>query len=141
MPRVTLSALLCVLLLAPPAMARDWYIKVGETGGGTRDAPMGSLGVALTKAAEGDRLHVAEGTYTGVDGTGRFVISQDKLTILGGYRPDFEERDPSDHRTYLQRAVTVDAAVGDSPAPAASSRITMPDSVVIAPDSAAISWM
>jgi hypothetical protein len=95
-----------VLLLALPAAAeaRDIYVKAGASGKGTMDSPYGNLWKALSKAMRGDVIHVAEGVYEGKGGAGAFTIQIPGLTLAGGYKGDFSERNPFKYKTILQRA-------------------------------------
>ena len=61
--RLALSALLLVVLAAPAAAERTWYVAHGSAGSGTLEAPFGTLADALTHAAAGDTIVVGPGTY------------------------------------------------------------------------------
>ncbi len=108
--RLTLTKIFmlsCVLMLltALPAFAADWYVSVGGTGrGNAPDAPTDEIWKALEKAVRGDVVHVSEGTYTGKAGSGHFIIKVPNLTLVGGYKAGFAERNPFKNFTILERA-------------------------------------
>ncbi len=84
--------------------SRDYYVRQGAEGTGTKQSPYGELGRALERALRGDVIHVTEGTYTGKGGSGSFIVRVPNLTIAGGYSADFSARDLFAHKTILQRA-------------------------------------
>ena len=99
-----LSILVSLLAVSLEARAGDWYIKAGSDGEGTKDKPFPDLWKALAKAVRGDVIHVAEGTYNGKGGSGHWVVSVPNLTLAGGYKADFSERNPFKYLTILERA-------------------------------------
>ena len=83
---------------ASPQAGRDRFVRAGASGGdGSREAPFRDPFQALEKAEEGDRIHVAEGDYTGRLRSGEWRIPVKHLTLLGGYNADFTARDPWRH--------------------------------------------
>src|SRR5436190_611758 len=82
-------------LLSIPASARDWFVRAGSSGTGTRAAPFGDPWEALDACEAGDRIHVAGGKYYGrIDG---FVIdmdSQNEHDSDGALDPRFHEPTP-----------------------------------------------
>jgi hypothetical protein len=66
--------------------------------------PMKELDKALAKASDGDRINMAEGTYTGTFGVGYWEIDK-PVQIYGGYSSDFSERNPFRYLTVLQPPV------------------------------------
>ncbi|MEU1973443.1 right-handed parallel beta-helix repeat-containing protein [Microbacterium sp. NPDC019599] len=76
---------------------RDWFVRTGADGDGTREAPLRDPFQALEKAAEGDRILVAEGEYTGRLRSGAWRIPVRNLTLLGGWDAEFAARDPWRH--------------------------------------------
>lgn len=86
---------------APAAAARDWFVRAGSSGDGTREKPFGDPWEALEKCEAGDAIHVAGGRYTGKLQTGQWTIPFDNVRLLGGYSPDFSARDPWTHLTHL----------------------------------------
>ena len=68
---------------------------------GTMEAPLKGLWKAIAKAAPGDTILVAEGSYYGKMSCG--WISVDKpLLIYGGYSKDFQQRDPQKFHTFIR---------------------------------------
>ncbi len=87
--------LLLLLALTPTAPAgRDWFVREGATGDGTKDKPFGDPWEALEKCEAGDALHIAAGRYVGKLQTGQWTIPFDGIQVLGGYSADFTKRDP-----------------------------------------------
>lgn len=89
-----------------PAAVAGKTIYVSPTGNNANDgtdksAPMKELDKALAKAADGDRINMAEGFYTGTFGVGFWEIEK-SIQIYGGYSPDFSVRDPFKFLTVLQ---------------------------------------
>ena len=87
-------------------VAASKTIYVSPTGNNANDgtdlkAPMKELDKALLKASAGDRINMAEGTYTGTFGVGYWVIDK-PVQIYGGYSSDFSSRDPFKYLTILQ---------------------------------------
>jgi hypothetical protein len=103
---VTSLALAVVLAgaLAFSAEARDWYVRAGSDGEGTKESPAGDLWRPLEKALRGDVIHVSAGTYNSKGGSGHFVVRVPGLTLAGGYSADFAERNPFKHLTILERS-------------------------------------
>lgn len=104
-----LKKLTCVLVvlgivaLVLPACATDYYVKAGATGGkGTMEKPWKGIYKALAEVVGGDRIHVAQGIYSGKLKAGLLVIKTRDLTILGGYNDDFSERNPFKYLTVFQ---------------------------------------
>lgn len=103
MRRLLTAAL--VLLLAAPALAKDIYVSK-ETGSnsnpGTKEAPKKLLWRVIGELAEGDRVLVAEGIYHGRGKSGvmpRCAVSN--VTLEGGWKADFSERDPFRYLTVI----------------------------------------
>lgn len=89
-----------------PAAVAGKTIYVSPTGNNANDgtdksAPMKELDKALAKAADGDRINMAEGFYTGTFGVGYWEIEK-PVQIYGGYNADFSARDPFKYLTVLQ---------------------------------------
>jgi hypothetical protein len=83
------------LAAAPELAARDWFVRAGAEGGdGSREKPFADPWLALERCEAGDRIHVAEGVYTGRFGSGTWLIPFDRVELLGGYDARFEARDP-----------------------------------------------
>ena len=90
-----------VMLLSVPALARDWFVRAGSSGTGTRAAPFGDPWQALDACEAGDRIHVAGGKYYGRLDSGVWKLPFARLQLLGGYDADFKTRDPWKHLTEL----------------------------------------
>ncbi len=69
--------------------------------GASASAAMKDLDKALLKASAGDRINLAEGTYTATFGVGYWEIDK-PVQIYGGYSADFSSRDPFKHLTVMQ---------------------------------------
>jgi hypothetical protein len=93
------------------ASAAVYHVDAQNPGAATGDTrqPFATLQAAIARAAAGDTIKVAKGTYTGP-----FVVRGKALILEGGYpggsaeayragRPgDFAARDPSQHVTHLR---------------------------------------
>lgn len=92
----TTVLLACFALAAAPELAaRDWFVRAGaENGDGSQARPFADPWHALERCEAGDRIHVAEGAYTGRFGSGTWVIPFDRVELLGGYDAEFRTRDP-----------------------------------------------
>lgn len=90
-----------VLLCAPNASARDWFVKAGADGDGSMQKPFSDPWQALDQCQAGDVIHVAGGKYFGRLGSGMWELPVDDLTLLGGYDADFKSRDPWRNLTQL----------------------------------------
>lgn len=104
MKRMFCLALILVVGAAQAAVARDWYVRVGATGGdGSLAKPLGAIEDALTDALAGDVIHVAEGLYYGKGGGGKWVVKTPNIVLVGGYKSDFSARHPWRYPTVLMR--------------------------------------
>lgn len=91
-----------VLLTTSSALARDWFVREGASGGdGSKAKPFADPWQALDACEANDAVHVAEGKYFGRNRTGAWVLPFDGVKLIGGYDADFKERDPWKHRTEL----------------------------------------
>jgi len=68
---------------------------------GTKEQPMKNIDKAIKKAAAGDVIAVAEGTYSGTRGCG-YIISDKPVKMYGSFSTDFSERDIIKHTTLFQ---------------------------------------
>jgi len=93
-----------LILINALISAKDIYVRAGANGNGTKEDPYGYIWLALSKAERGDVIHVAKGTYNGKGGSGSFVINIPNITLVGGYKEDFSERNPFKYFTILERA-------------------------------------
>ena len=82
-------------------VGRDWFVRAGSSGNGTKEKPFRDPWQALEKCTAGDTIHVAEGEYFGKLKTGYWTIDVRFLTMLGGYDANFTERNPWKHPTRL----------------------------------------
>jgi hypothetical protein len=99
-----LIKLFCVLILvalAAPAQARDWFVKPGSTGDGSKEKPFGDPFEALDKCEANDLIHIAEGRYTGKLESGEWTIPFEGIALMGCYNSDFTQRDPWKFKTML----------------------------------------
>ncbi|HMQ00554.1 MAG TPA: DUF1565 domain-containing protein, partial [Cyclobacteriaceae bacterium] len=92
-----------------PAKPAGKVIYVSPAGNNSNDgtdkaAPMKELDKALAKAEDGDRINMAEGTYTGTFGVGYWEIEK-AVQIYGGYKSDFSDRNPFKYLTVMQPPV------------------------------------
>ena len=94
------SAVMAVATLS----AADIFVSLStgkKKNAGTKEAPLKNLWHALQKAENGDTIRLAEGVYPGNAKCNWFLIDK-AVSIIGGYSPDFSERDPLKHRTMFQ---------------------------------------
>ena len=104
--RPNMNHLLCLAALAAAsaASAGDLYVSLStgaNKNAGTKEAPFKNLWKAVEAAQPGDTIHVAEGNYPGKMKCG-WILLDKPVSLVGGYAPDFSERDPLAHRTMLQ---------------------------------------
>ena len=83
------------------AHARDWFVRAGADGDGSRASPFADPWQALDKCEAGDVIHVAGGKYFGRLGKGQWEVPFDNVSLLGGYDADFKTRDPWKNLTQL----------------------------------------
>ena len=84
--------------------AADIYVSLSNgknKNAGTKEAPLKNLWKALETGAPGDVIHVAEGNYPGKMKCG-WVQMDKPMSVIGGYSPDFSQRDPLKFKTMLQ---------------------------------------
>src|SRR5690606_23924495 len=86
-----------------PKAGRTWFVseKGDNKAEGTKAAPLKNLDKALGKAAAGDTIAGAEGTYRGTFDVGLWEIDKD-VKLYGGFSADFSARNPVKHATLLQ---------------------------------------
>lgn len=93
---------LALTLASSPALARDWFVRAGATGGdGSQGKPFADPWQALEKVEAGDAVHVTGGKYFGRSGTGTWQLPYDGVQLIGGYSTDFQARDPWSNPTEL----------------------------------------
>jgi hypothetical protein len=86
--------LLMLLLVASPAHARDWFVRAGSSGDGSKEKPFGDPFEAIDKCEANDAIHIAQGRYIGKLDSGEWKIPFDGIQLIGGYNDDFSQRDP-----------------------------------------------
>jgi hypothetical protein len=102
MRRSIFLAVAALAALAAPALGRDWFVRAGSEGDGSKEKPFKDPYLALEKAEAGDTIHVAGGVYHGKLDTANWVIDVPHLTMLGGYDAAFATRDPWKNPTELR---------------------------------------
>lgn len=89
---------LTLVALGAPAQAREIYVSAttGKNDNpGTKEAPKKLLWRVMNELQEGDVIRVAEGVYRGQKKSGVMPqITVGKITLEGGWKADFSERDP-----------------------------------------------
>src|SRR5262245_58877118 len=84
-----------MVLMGRSALATDWFVAPSEKAGdGTRQKPFHDPYVALRAAEPGDVIHVAAGVYHGRYERGFWEVDRPRITLRGGYSPDFSRRTP-----------------------------------------------
>ena len=68
---------------------------------GSKAKPLKNIEKALNLAKKGDIIRVAEGNYFGLRGKGYLEVPE-PVQIIGGYSPDFSNRDVLKHLTLIQ---------------------------------------
>lgn len=109
-------------------LSNDWFVKPGAEGDGSSWEEAMDLNLALQSCANGDKIHIAAGTYTPEilaggteEGHKTFLVSSN-VSLIGGYPADAKDGDtpdPAVNRTILSGAgkahhVMVVAALRDS---------------------------
>ena len=92
--RFELIVAAALLLSISPVHARDWFVRAGSDGDGTKERPFKDPYLALEEVEPGDAIHVAQGVYHGQLNAGNWIVRSPNLTLLGGYNEDFTRRDP-----------------------------------------------
>ena len=84
--------------------AGDLYVSAAtgkKKGPGTKEAPFKTISDAVKKAAPGDVIHIAAGKYAGKLGASEIIIDK-AVSLVGGYSPDFSQRDVAQFPTLIQ---------------------------------------
>ena len=92
------------LMLGVSMFGADFYVSpsVGKKKGpGTKEAPFRGIFDAVKAAKDGDTIHLAQGTYTGQMGASEIIIDK-AVSLIGGYSPDFSERNVTKYPTLIQ---------------------------------------
>lgn len=90
-------AVILILCNMSLLLAADFYVDAQSNGDGSMAAPFSSIQPAIEAATNGDRIMVAQGTYPG-----NIAIVEKNLTLLGGYGPAFDSRDPEQFSCLIQ---------------------------------------
>lgn len=78
-----------------PDLTTDWFVASdAKRGDGSREKPFRDPWLALRAAGPGDVIHIAAGTYLGRYDRSSWIVNCPRLTIRGGYSPDFTKRTP-----------------------------------------------
>lgn len=89
-------------LIASPALARDWFVREGSSGGdGSLSKPFADPWQALDVCEANDAIHIAGGKYFGRNSVGTWEIKFDGVQLIGGYDADFKARDPWKNQSQL----------------------------------------
>ena len=97
---VLVAAVVC------PMTAADWYVSPAgkkKAAGNTPDAPLKDIYRAIKAAKPGDTIRLAAGKYTGQMGASEIIIDK-PLTLMGGFSPDFKQRDLVKYPSVIQPA-------------------------------------
>ena len=105
MRKVLLLSLTIGLAFAATAQTGKTFYVSSATGNnrndGSKEAPLKNLQKALDNAEAGATICVAEGNYYGLLNKGNIIITK-PVTIKGGYKSDFSERDVLKYKTLVQ---------------------------------------
>lgn len=96
-----------LFLSAGVLFPKDIYVSSGaKSGNGSKIAPYGTIEEAMNMGVyAGDVVHVTEGVYYGEGGSGKLLIKVNNLTLAGGYKKDFSERNPWKYPTVFVRGM------------------------------------
>lgn len=93
------------LAFAFQSIAADWYVSQAtgknKNTGDTPASAFKNIQKALDQAASGDTVKVAQGNYFGTLNSGN-IIMRSPVTLLGGFSPDFAERNILKYQTRVQ---------------------------------------
>ncbi len=84
---------------------KTWYVSEAgsnKNDGTSASAPLKNLQKAVENAQNGDVILVAEGNYLGTLSVGYIEIKDKYISLVGGFSPDFSERNPVTHKTFIQ---------------------------------------
>lgn len=97
-------ALCMAAAMSVPAFATTWYVSPSgakSNEGTSPSAPLKTIYGALDKAAPGDKIYVAAGTYGGKAGVGHIEITK-AVELYGGYSDDFSTRDFKKNKSIIK---------------------------------------
>jgi len=101
----------------PRTTPLEFYVDVNggsDYNDGTSPAsPFKTLTKALENSQPGDKIRVAEGTYTQESGENFNFRLQEGIEIIGGYSRDFRRNDPINHRTTIDAGTNIQAFSGN----------------------------
>ena len=104
-------ALILTATFAMSSMATTWYVSPNgkKKNAGTNPAePLKTIYNALDQAADGDKILVAAGNYSGKTGTG-FIVIEKPVEIYGGYSDDFKTRDIAKYQSSIRPSMDTNA--------------------------------
>lgn len=102
-----LSVVFSAVLLTFPlqGFAADWYVSratgKNKNAGDSPATAVKNIQKALNLAAPGDTVKVAQGNYFGTMNSGNIIMDK-PVTLMGGFSPDFTERDVLKFQTRIQ---------------------------------------
>ena len=79
---------------------------------GTKDAPMRDVQKAIDKAANGDVIRIAQGNYLGNLDRGWIEMKGKYVSLEGGWKDDFSERNPVKYITRIQPSKEQKGTIG-----------------------------
>lgn len=90
---------------AAPASGKTYYVNAAtgsnRNDGLTKETAIKDLQKAINIADEGSTICVAEGNYLGTLDQG-FIEVKKYISLVGGYSPDFSERNPIKYKTWIR---------------------------------------
>ncbi|MDY0185736.1 MAG: hypothetical protein RBR43_07665 [Desulfuromonadaceae bacterium] len=107
MRHVKLGLLVTGLLLtfALQGFAAEWYVSQeagkNKNAGDSPATAFKNIQKALDQAAPGDTVKVAQGNYFGTMKSGNIIMKK-PVTLLGGFSPDFTQRNVLQYQTRIQ---------------------------------------
>ena len=107
------TGLLCALAasILLPVNAADWYVSPkgkNNNPGNVPASPLKNIWKAISKAKNGDVIHIAAGNYSGKMACGWIDLNK-PVSLIGGYNEDFSKRDPLVYQTMLRPANKMNA--------------------------------
>lgn len=94
-----------ILALALQSSAAEWYVSresgKNKNDGASPATAFKNIQKALDQASPGDTVKVAQGNYFGMLDSGNIIMKK-PVTLLGGFSPDFAERNILKYQTLIQ---------------------------------------